>query len=241
MNSFYRRENNFVKELLGGKNAQLFEGDIYKVNSVKKSIGLPIKQVKLLLSAGVISFRGNEIVANAQSKNWLKRRMLESENKFLAQHQNIETGIDGEKRNINEGVLSRLAFASRGNAPYLMPHQLEAGRRFSSLYEKANLRARVSMSYGAFGGGGNKAGFIKSDISDMAIDARNEINRILQEIPKDCSSVIIDVLGEEKGLQMIESERGWPRRSAKLVLRIGLEQLAIIFGLCEKAIGAYRA
>jgi hypothetical protein len=38
-------------------------------------------------------------------------------------------------------------------------------------------------------------------------------------------------------LQLIETERRWPRRSAKLVLRIGLEQLAGIMGLSAGAEG----
>ena len=43
--------------------------------------------------------------------------------------------------------------------------------------------------------------------------------------------MVLDVCGLLKGLQQVESERGWPRRSAKLVLRIGLEQAAGFFGL----------
>jgi hypothetical protein len=43
--------------------------------------------------------------------------------------------------------------------------------------------------------------------------------------------VLTDVCGFDKGLQAIETERNWPRRSAKLVLRIGLDQLAAQFGM----------
>ena len=71
----------------------------------------------------------------------------------------------------------------------------------------------------------------------MAIDARKEIDKIISRLPSDCSSILIDILGLEKGLQLIERERGWPRRSAKLVLRIGLEQLAKIYGLSAIATG----
>ena len=47
----------------------------------------------------------------------------------------------------------------------------------------------------------------------------------------------MDVCCYDKGLQAIETERGWPRRSAKLVLRIGLDHLATHFGLAASAKG----
>jgi hypothetical protein len=52
--------------------------------------------------------------------------------------------------------------------------------------------------------------------------------------------VLFDVCGFGKGLQVIELERRWPRRSAKLVLRIGLEQLAATFELSPTATGNER-
>lgn len=78
------------------------------------------------------------------------------------------------------------------------------------------------------------------DLSDMSLDARRQIDGIFRALPKDCAGVIMDFCGFEKGLQQIERERGWPRRSAKLVLRIGLEQLAEYFGLMPKAVGQGR-
>jgi hypothetical protein len=83
---------------------------------------------------------------------------------------------------------------------------------------------------------GGRAGGV-ADISDMAADARRELARLHRQLPRDCADVVLDVCGLEKGLQQIETERGWPRRSAKLVLRIGLDCLAELYGLQEAAIG----
>jgi hypothetical protein len=75
----------------------------------------------------------------------------------------------------------------------------------------------------------------------MAADARRRLASLMRALPRDCADVVLDVCGLEKGLQAIEAERGWPRRSAKLVLRIGLDQLARHFGLDAEASGRDRA
>lgn len=102
--------------------------------------------------------------------------------------------------------------------------------------EGTRLQPRVNMSYNAahVAGGGNSA----AEISDMAAEARRELADLMRILPRDCAGVILDVCGLLKGLQQVETERGWPRRSAKLVLRIGLEQLAAHYGYGPVAVGA---
>ncbi|MEO9230043.1 MAG: DUF6456 domain-containing protein [Devosia sp.] len=78
---------------------------------------------------------------------------------------------------------------------------------------------------------------IAAEISDLAADARREVARLHTVLPRDCAGVVMDVCGLLKGLQEVERDRGWPRRSAKLVLRIGLEQLAQHYGLEPFAMG----
>ncbi|WP_052952312.1 DUF6456 domain-containing protein [Devosia epidermidihirudinis] len=133
----------------------------------------------------------------------------------------------------DDAVVARLA-ASKGEdgATFLLPHHVAAADRLARLIERSRLVPRVTMSYDpARVGGGRKGGNGAAEVSDSAVEARQALNRIAAQLPGDCWGVVFDVCGLGKGLQAIEIERRWPRRSAKLILRIGLEQLADQFGL----------
>jgi hypothetical protein len=123
---------------------------------------------------------------------------------------------------------------------FLDDHHRESASRLSRLFERANLRQRVTMSYDPTRIG-QAAGAGQSDIADSAADARKRLARLAAAMPRDCWGVLVDACLYEKGLQQIESERRWPRRSAKLVLRIALDQAAALLGLNGKAVGPDRA
>jgi hypothetical protein len=189
--------------------------------------------VAALVSAGVLSGTADECRALPEARSWVRRQLLVAE-PFADQHrQTMGTGA-GPRINLDESPLARLAVGSRGAAPYLLPHQVEAGERLRRLVDRAHLQARVTMRYSSQPGGGGTA----DDIGDMALDARRRLADISRVLPADCAGVVLDVCGLLKGLQLVETERGWPKRSAKLVLRIGLEQLARHFGLTPEAVGA---
>lgn len=139
---------------------------------------------------------------------------------------------EGRTPSLPEAVL-RL---TREGDRYLQTHHLEASVRLLALFERAKLRQRVTMSYDPGRVGRSKATG-GADLNDFAADARTRLNRLAQSVPPDCWNVLADVCLYEKGLQDIETERRWPRRAAKLVLRIALDQVAAEFGLTEVATG----
>lgn len=154
---------------------------------------------------------------------------------FGARHRLDMVDGEGRQTNLAESPLTRLA---AGKNAYLEPHHVEAGERVRLLVERSRLQPRVTMNYSGTPAGGarSRAG----DLSDMAVDARRALDAIHRALPADCAGVVIDVCGWLKGLQEVERDRGWPRRSAKLVLRIGLEQLARHFGFGPYAVGKTR-
>lgn len=145
----------------------------------------------------------------------------------------LATDREGRLVNQAESPLSRLV---SGDRAFLESHHIEAAERVRVLIARAQLQPRMTTNYAGATASGRQR-HQPGDISDMAVDARRTIDRIHRELPAECAGVVMDVCGWLKGLQQVERERGWPRRSAKLVLRIGLDQLAQHFGLGPYAVG----
>lgn len=133
-------------------------------------------------------------------------------------------------------AIARLAKGS-GAQGFLLDHHLEAGRRLAALFWKAQLNQRVTMSYDPTRIGTKGGHAPQGDMALSVAEARAQLNRLALALPQDCWSVLSDVCGYQLGLQDIEGRRQWPRRGAKLVLRIALDQLALHWGLSNNSIG----
>jgi hypothetical protein len=221
----------FVRGLLAGGTA-MRRGQVFVTPDGRRGDAAEVEQ---LIADGALAGHREHCSANAETAGWLKRARLDGDS-FATQHRTIAATPDGTEINLSESPLARLAAGIGGEAGYLERYQIEAGERVRRLVERAQLQPRLTMSYSAAhtaGGAQRGAG----DITDLAADARRALDDLYRVLPRDCAGVVLDVCGLLKGLQEVERERGWPRRSAKLVLRIGLEQLAQHYGLGPFAVG----
>ncbi|MGI9351979.1 MAG: DUF6456 domain-containing protein [Rhizobiaceae bacterium] len=137
------------------------------------------------------------------------------------------------KTNINESPLMRLynRRTSSGKT-YLSHSQFQAGEKLRQDFERGQLQPKVSAAFDrAVGSSGSRSGAASAiEISDFALDARNRVKNAIEFLGPELSGVALDICCFLKGFELVEREREWPPRSAKLMLRTALSQLAIHYG-----------
>ncbi|WP_018267570.1 DUF6456 domain-containing protein [Methylosinus sp. LW4] len=167
-------------------------------------------------------------------------------NPFFAQHSAlaprvVEQGARPTLVNEGESPLAWLARRKdRDGRPFLAPEQIEAGERFRRDVTQAAILQRVTADWEAAIGSA-RGGGAGAAIADVAIDARRRLSLAFDAVGPELGGLLTDVCGYLKGLELVESERGWPQRSAKVVLKIALERLALHYGLASEAQGPERA
>lgn len=155
-------------------------------------------------------------------------------------HRNLQTvkvKMDSQDRpvvkNMNESPLLRLfTRKTKTGETYLSAEEFQAGERLRKDFERGQLQPKISASLqGSIGNAKNAQACGGSDISDFAIDARKRVNRAINKLGPELSGVTLDICCFLKGLEIVERERRWPPRSAKLMLKTALSLLAKHYGI----------
>ncbi|MGD9658084.1 MAG: DUF6456 domain-containing protein [Methylocystis sp.] len=171
---------------------------------------------------------------------------VEQAEPFRAQHaayalRRLDRGARPTLVNEAESPLVWLARRKdREGRSFLDSAQLEAGERFRRDIEQAQLLQRVTANWEASINAAQR-GADAGTVSEVAIDARRRLARAFDSVGPELAGLLTDVCGYLKGLEIVESERGWPARSAKVVLKIALDRLARHYGLAVEARGRNRA
>lgn len=120
--------------------------------------------------------------------------------------------------------------------------QFAAGERLRADFTRAAMTPRIGanlsspVAHGRRGGGDHAAQF-----SDLVIAAKERLDRALEAVGPEFSGLLLDVCCFLKGLETVERERGWPRRTSKVVLGLALDRLARHYGIAAKITGRNRA
>ena len=164
---------------------------------------------------------------------------------FRAQHDPL--GIrriehaDGPTRAVFNENESPLLWMRRrkdqSGAPLIGEAAFCAGERLRSDYTRAHLAPRMSADWSNPLAGAKHAGSGALNATDAMIAARQRVDHALDAVGPEFSGLLFDLCCFLKGLELIERERRWPARSAKVVARLALERLARHYGYSDEARG----
>ena len=119
------------------------------------------------------------------------------------------------------------------------PAEFAAGERLRSDLTAAQAMPRVTANWSTSVSRGAR-GASALHITEQTIAARQRIEKAMAAVGPEFGGLLRDVCGFLKRLELVESERGWPRRSAKVVLCMALAQLARHYGFSGEARGRDR-
>lgn len=156
---------------------------------------------------------------------------------FRAQHLDLsmrdlmtETGVTQVLVNDSESPLAWLARRKgRDGRAMIGPEQFIAGERLRADFARGHLMPRITSSWSGLGrtrgaGGGG-------EMTDLIVASRQRVRQALEACGPEFSGLLLDICCFLRGLEDVERERGWPSRSAKVVLQLALDRLARHYGL----------
>ena len=118
----------------------------------------------------------------------------------------------------------------RDGAPLLAPELFQAGERLRRDYDLARTLPSISLRWDGIAAQRHSAPQ-HLPVSEQALAARQRIDKAMQEVGPEFAGLLFDICASLKGLETIETERRWPRRSARVVLDLALTRLARHYGL----------
>ncbi|BBF94082.1 DUF6456 domain-containing protein [Blastochloris tepida] len=167
----------------------------------------------------------------------------------LAQHRALVAdrvevdGIAAEVlRDAEESPLAWLARRrDKAGQPLIAPHQFVAGERLRADFTRAQMTPRVTASWDASVGASRRGESRDPALfAEAVVAAKARLERALEAAGPEVAGLLLDVCCFLKGLETVERERGWPARTAKVVLGLALDRLARHYGLSGEARGPAR-
>lgn len=194
-------------------------------------IAVPADLLGLLASRGIV-VRASHTVALSDEGHALAKRLLAL--RSAERQRDIGLAVlEGEPdapavlANLSESPLAQLVRRrAKDGKPFLTQEEYRAGERLRADYTRGQIMPRLGANWVASVSSGKRAGAGGvADLSDAALAARQRVDKAIVAVGPELSGVLIDVCCFLKGLELVESERGWPVRSAKIVLKAALSTL----------------
>ena len=212
-----------VSQAGNGKGLLLDGGD-------RGTVSVDRETVAHMLRAGAVQFSGDRLTLAEGAR---RRGDRPAASGFQDQHRDLDTatidtgsGPQAVCINVAESPLG-LLLRRRGKdgVPFLSRSEFEAGERLRADFTRGQLMPRLGANWVASVASGRRDGGI-AELTDAALAARLRVERAVVAVGPELSGILIDVCCFLKGMETVEIERGWPVRSAKIVLKAALGALS---------------
>jgi len=156
-----------------------------------------------------------------------------------AHKENLRIAPDATLVNDSESPLAWLARRKDTDGrPMLDAAQFAAGERLRADFTRAAMMPRTGADLTAPVAHGRRGGSDRMEhFSDVVIAAKQRVNRAIEAVGPEFSGLLLDVCCFLKGLETVERERRWPRRTSKVVLGLALDRLARHYGIAVEIAG----
>lgn len=199
------------------------------------TIAVARETLKGLAREGLVGTAQGRVALTGEGQA-LHRRLAAGADGFLAQHRTLElqtveteAGREQVTVNLDESPLRSIARRKgRDGQPFLTGGEVTAGERLRADYTRGQMMPRLGANWQASVASGRRDGGRGgiADLTDAALAARIRVEKAIEAVGPELAGVLIDICCYLKGLETVESERGWPVRSAKIVLKTALGVLA---------------
>lgn len=190
----------------------------------------------LVESRALVARKGGKLSLTATGRAILRHLAARRTQPLLAPDREpssatVETaaGIERVTVNASESPLALLhRRKGRDGKPLVDIREFRAGERLRADYTRGQIMPRLGVNWGAVGSAGRRSGSAGGigDLTDAALAARRRVEKALEAVGPELSGVLVDICCFLKGMEQVEIERGWPARSAKVVLKSALGALA---------------
>jgi len=224
--------------LAPGRDASGFGVYVKGDRRTRPIVRLSTMEVRALESEGAIEARGDGVfVLSAAGASRVSREAAEPAERFVAQHRPViaraVVAADGDLRTVRgfdaDAPIRKLASLRDSNgAAWLNQAELAAASRLRADWAQSEVGALRGSDWMAapIGSTSRGPGTAQEAVMARRCDARKRVADALAQLAPPLQRVVTRVVLHEEGLEAMERAEGWPARSGKLALKLGLAQLA---------------
>lgn len=242
-------DERLLRFLAGGKGVTLATDPAGSAAmTLRRADGRSLTGAAALLEAalrdGLVLREGLGVALTGAGRAHLKRRLAAvgsapADQLFLVRNRtlrNRSVEVEGVRQTVtvndDESPLNGLRrLKGKDGGPFLPDEAYCAGERLRRDFTFACIQPRITSNWqaGSVQGTGSAArGAV--DLTDAALAARQRVDKAMRFVGPELSGLLLDICCYLKGFEQVERERSWPPRSAKLMLRAGLQMLARHYG-----------